>query len=208
MATGETISALVNLAQADIQQDDLLVIVDVHDQDQGPAGSTKNVTLSAALATTMDAANLTAGIIPPARITGTGVLTAGSIAGGFGPIDVGTDPISGGTLTAATDSDAGHFVGNGATAVPTINGSFSPFTFAGTDARGTILLHATATATGSVLTVTFARAYASAPVVVLTPMSAPTLDLYVTSTTTSFSVSSAGNYTSGQNYTFGYTVTG
>lgn len=54
-------------------------------------------------------------------ITGTGVLNAGSITSGFGAIDVGTDPITGGAFTGTT----GTFSGAVAGAAGTFSGALS-----------------------------------------------------------------------------------
>ena len=66
----------------------------------------------------IDAADLTSGLVPSARIsgtynslTGTGALNAGSITSGFGSINIGSDTITSGAITSnSTITAAGNFV--------------------------------------------------------------------------------------------------
>lgn len=55
MATDKPITGFDPLDVADVEQDDILVVVDVHDTDQSGSGSTKTLTLAALFGSMVDA---------------------------------------------------------------------------------------------------------------------------------------------------------
>jgi hypothetical protein len=114
---------------------------------------------------------------------------AGAVNAGSNPLSIGVDIFArhlGSLATAAPTVAVNSGAGTGATA---------SISTGATDARGTVTLNAVSTggSAGAWVTVTFNKAYSSAPVVVLTngssAVTAP--NTYVTSTTTGFVINSS-----------------
>lgn len=159
MATPKPLTDFSPLAAVDVQQDDVLFVVDVHDTSQSSAGSTKTLSLTALFGSMVDAllsgvltfSAAVSKIIPGATsfsirdhadsadnllVTDVGNVTVragltSATAAVTGALTAGT--ATAGTVTSTADNSGHHFVSTGAT--PTI--AFD--TGAGTGAGGSLI---------------------------------------------------------------------
>ncbi len=114
-----------------------------------------------------------------------------------------------GTLTMNGHIITGNSIGSTTIAAGANAGTGATATISGNDTSGTITVTTgTGPAAGTLATITFAGTYGSAPRVVLTPTGAngATLQYYVGSTTTTFTLSSGTAPTASTAYTYNYQV--
>jgi hypothetical protein len=135
MATDKPITGFDVLDAADVEQDDILVIVDVHDTDQSPSGSTKQVTLAAIFSAFTDL-----------------VLTTLTVSGLSSLVDV----------TASGLSTFNKIKGGGS--APSVVATGGSASITGTDTAGVISFTPSADRSFINLVVTFSTAYTTAPI--------------------------------------------
>ena len=117
MATDKPITGFGVLDEADIDQDDVLVIVDVNDTSQSSSGSTKQVTLASLFAfwiTQSFTSLVVTGLATLGKIKGGGSapsVAAGAQAGSGATVAVvGTDVAGQVTVTAGSGASSGAYV--------------------------------------------------------------------------------------------------
>lgn len=227
MATNKAISAFPTLLAANVTPADQLVIVDVSDTSSSSTGTTKNITLAAALNNPTNG-EVTGLFVPSLHTAFLGGIVKTAQNGmvfqssGGSLTDYAFLDASGLEILALRSSDEAVIAGKliGLSAVPTVAvgpgaGTSATASVVGSNTAGVVTVHtgASGMTTGAIATLTFSLSYAGGAVANVQYGNAggplyPPIYTTTTMTTLEFGVTAAGNLSTAGTYLFNYQVIG